>query len=121
MEQGTGRKHLISTVAVVSVILAAGFLFVTMSPSGWALVGGPTTLLGWAIPLVSLFVVVAVTWFVIVRDARDVLDESAHYVTCGSCSHSIQSEWRMCPFCGAEVRPSATDAATDAAGAAHSS
>jgi rRNA maturation endonuclease Nob1 len=73
---------------------------------------------------VSLFVVVSVTWFVIVRDARDVLDESAHYVTCGSCSHSIQSEWRMCPFCGSEVRPAATevrssagDAAPDAAGA----
>jgi len=112
VEHGTGRRHLISTVAVVAVILAAGFLFVTMSPSGWALVGGPATLLGWAVPLVSLFVVVAVTWFVIVRDAHDALDEGAHYVLCASCGHSIQSEWRMCPFCGAEVRPASTDAAT---------
>jgi hypothetical protein len=115
VEHGTGRRHLISTVAGVAVILAAGFLFVTMSPSGWALVGGPTTLLGWAVPLVSLFVVVAVTWFVIVRDARDAMDETAHYVLCPSCGHSIQNEWRMCPFCGAEVRSATADATADEA------
>jgi hypothetical protein len=104
MDNERGRRHLIMTVVAVAVLLVVGFLFATLSPSGRAMVGGPTTLLGWAVPLVLLFVVVAATWFVIVRGSHDVPEDTARYVSCWSCGHSIQNEWRMCPYCGADMR-----------------
>lgn len=112
MESGRGRRHLISTVGAVAALLLVGLALVTLWPGAFAAVGGPTSFLGWAVPLTLLFLVVAITWFVIALDAKDVPDESAHYVACWSCGHSIQTEWRMCPFCGAEMRPATPPDAT---------
>ena len=104
MDDGHYRKRLISFVGLLAGALAIGFLVVTLAPAGRALIGGPGSMLGWALPLVSLFVIVAITWFLIARDSRDTPDDVARYVSCWSCGHSIQSEWRLCPYCGAELR-----------------
>jgi len=104
MDEGHYRKRLMTVVGVLSGALAVGLLVVTLAPGGLALVGGPTSILGWIIPLVSLFVIVAITWLVIARDFRQNSDEGAHYVSCWSCGHSVQREWRLCPYCGAEFR-----------------
>lgn len=104
MDEGHYRRRLISFVSLVAGALAIGLLFVTVAPAGRALIGGPGSLLGWAVPLVSLFVIVAITWFLIVRDSHDAPDDIAQYVSCWSCGHSIHSEWRLCPYCGAELR-----------------
>ena len=111
MESGRGRRHLISTVGGVAAMLLVGLTLVMLWPGAFAALGGPTSFLGWAVPLTLLFLVVAITWFVIATDSKDLSDESAHYVECWSCGHSIQTEWRMCPFCGAEMRPATTTGA----------
>jgi hypothetical protein len=98
------RKRLISIVGALAGVLAVGLLVVTVVPAGRDLIGGPGTIMGWAVPLVSLFVIVAITWFLIVRDSRANDDDSAGYVSCWSCGHSVMSEWRLCPYCGAELR-----------------
>jgi len=112
MEHGRGRRHLISTVGAVAALLLAGLTLVSLWPGALVALGGPKSLLGWAIPLTLLFLVVAITWFVIAIDSKEIADESAHFVACWSCGHSIQEQWRMCPFCGAEMRPAAPTDAT---------
>lgn len=59
-------------------------------------------------PLVLLFVIVAITWFLIVHDSNTSDDDNSRYVSCWSCGHSIMSEWRLCPYCGAELRARTT-------------
>jgi ACR3 family arsenite efflux pump ArsB len=104
MDDGHYRKRLTSFVGLVAGILAVGLLVVTIAPSGRDIIGGPGSLMGWAVPLVALFVIIAITWFLIVRDSRTESDDGAQRVTCWSCAHVVQSEWRLCPYCGAELR-----------------
>jgi rRNA maturation endonuclease Nob1 len=47
---------------------------------------------------------VAITWFLIFRGSKQEPDDIAHYIACRSCQRSVQSEWRLCPYCGAELR-----------------
>jgi zinc ribbon protein len=97
------RKRLISFVGVLGAVLAVGLLVVTISPVGRAMIGGPGSILGWAVPLASLFTIAAITWLLILGNQPE--DEDAtRYVSCWSCGHSVMSEWRLCPFCGAELR-----------------
>lgn len=103
MDEGHYRKRLISFVGALAGVLAFGLLFVTVFPAGRELIGGPGSVLGWAVPLGALFTIAAVTWLLILNDSNDG-HEAAHYVACWSCGHSIMSEWRLCPFCGAELR-----------------
>jgi hypothetical protein len=104
MDDGHYRRRLGSVVGLIAGALAVGLLIASFSPSGRELIGQPGTLLGWGIPLVSLFVMVAITWFLIFRGSKEEPDDIARYVACRSCQRSIQSEWRLCPYCGAEVR-----------------
>ena len=104
MDDGHYRRRLTSFVGLLSGVLALGLLIVTIAPAGRALIGGPGSLMGWAVPLVCLFVIIAITWFLIVRDSRDPRDDVATRVSCWSCAHVVQSEWRLCPYCGAELR-----------------
>lgn len=101
------RKRLISIVGTLAGVLAVGLLVVTIVPSGRHVVGGPGTIMGWTVPLVLLFVIVAITWFLIAHDSSAGDDDVARYISCWSCGHSIMSEWRLCPYCGAELRASA--------------
>jgi hypothetical protein len=104
MDDGHYRRRLISFVGLVAGVLALGLLIVSLAPAGREIIGGPGSLMGWAVPMVSLFVIVAITWFLIVRDSRDAPDDSGHHVSCWSCRRAIESEWRLCPYCGAELR-----------------
>jgi hypothetical protein len=104
MDDGHYRKRLTSFVGLVAGVLAVGLLVVTIAPSGRDFIGGPGSMMGWAVPLVALFVIIAITWFLIVRDSRSGPDDVAQRVTCWSCAHVVQSEWRLCPYCGAELR-----------------
>jgi hypothetical protein len=98
------RKRLVSFVGALAGVLAVGFLAATFAPGWREVIGGPGSLMGWVAPVVSLFVIVAITWFLILRDSHDASDDSSRYVKCWSCEHAIQSEWRLCPYCGAELR-----------------
>ena len=102
--EGRYRKQLVSFIGVLAGVLALGLLFVTVSEDGRRMIGGPGTMFGWALPLVSLFVIVAVTWLLLARDSRDVDSDDPHYVTCEACGQSILEDWRLCPYCGAQVR-----------------
>jgi hypothetical protein len=98
------RKNLVSLVGVLAGLLAIGLFIVTVYDGGREAVGGPGSLFGWGVPLVALFVIVAVTWFLLARDKPDDTDDEDLYVTCDSCGHSILREWRLCPYCGAQLR-----------------
>jgi uncharacterized membrane protein len=98
------RKNLVSLVGVLAGLLVIGLVIVTLADGGHRVVGGPGSLFGWAVPLVALFIIVAVTWFLLVRDSRDSTEDDDMYVTCASCGHSILAEWRLCPYCGAQRR-----------------
>jgi hypothetical protein len=104
MDESHYRRRLKSVVGVLSGVLAVGLLAVTIVPGWRELIGGPGSMMGWAVPLVSIFVIVAITWFLIMRDSHDTPDDVARFVSCWSCARSIQSEWRLCPYCGAELR-----------------
>jgi hypothetical protein len=103
MDDGHYRKRLISFVSVLGAVLAAGLLFVTFSPSGREIIGGPGSIMGWALPVAGLFTIAAITWLLLMGDKR-VDDDPARYEACWSCGHSIMSEWRLCPYCGSELR-----------------
>jgi hypothetical protein len=97
------KKRLISIVSVLGAALAVGLMFVTFSSVGRELIGGPGSIMGWAVPLASLFIIAAITWLLILGDTH-VHDDRARYVPCWSCGQSIMHEWRLCPYCGAELR-----------------
>lgn len=97
------RKRLISFVVALAAILAAGFLLVTFLPAGRDMIGGPGSIMGWAVPLAGLFIIAAITWLLILNDSHHE-DDHARYVPCWSCGHSVMGEWRLCPYCGAELR-----------------
>ena len=103
MDERHYKKRLISVVTVLGAVLAVGLLFVTFSSAGRDLVGGPGSIMGWAVPLAGLFVIAAITWLLILSDSN-VPDDEARYVACWSCGHSVMNEWRLCPYCGAELR-----------------
>jgi zinc ribbon protein len=103
MDEGHYRKRLFAIVGVLAAALAGGLLFVTFSSAGREMIGGPGSIMGWAVPLVTLFTITAITWLLIMSDARPD-DDEARYVSCWSCGHSIMTEWRLCPYCGAELR-----------------
>jgi hypothetical protein len=102
MDEGHYRKRLISIVGVLGSFLALGFLVVSVFPAGREIIGGPGSIMGWALPLAGLFTIAAITWFMILKDTRTDGD-GASYISCWSCSHSVMSEWRLCPYCGAEL------------------
>jgi hypothetical protein len=97
------KKRLISIVSVLGAVLAAGLLFVTFSSVGRDLIGGPGSIMGWAVPLAGLFIIAAITWLLIIGDSHK-QDDQAGYVPCWSCGHSVMHDWRLCPYCGAELR-----------------
>lgn len=97
------RKRLISVVGVLAGVLAIGLLVATFIPAVRDLIGGPGTVMGWVVPLVSIFAIVAITWFLIVRDVQTTDDDTGS-ASCWSCGHVIMNEWRICPYCGAELR-----------------
>jgi hypothetical protein len=98
------RKQLVRLVGVLASLLVGGLLFVTLLDSGHQIVGGPGSMLGWALPLVALFIIIAVTWLLLAREAREKRDDAEFYELCDSCGHSVLREWRMCPYCGTQRR-----------------
>jgi hypothetical protein len=97
------RKRLVLLVGALAGLLAIGLAVILLDGDDRAFIGGPGSLLGWTVPLVALFVIVAVTWWLLARDADDSDDDSV-YVNCDSCGHSILQEWRLCPYCGTQLR-----------------
>lgn len=98
------RKRLISLIGALAGLLAALMLVFTLGAGGLHGTGGPGSLFGWAVPLVSLFVIVAVTWLLLARDSRESDVDEDLYVPCAACGHAIMPEWRLCPYCGSQVR-----------------
>jgi hypothetical protein len=97
------KKRLTTAVVVLGSILAAGLVFVSLSDDGRAFIGGPGSVMGWAVPLAGLFTIAAITWLLILSDSH-AGDDHPRRVACWSCGHSVMSEWRLCPYCGAELR-----------------
>jgi len=100
----SNRKRLVSTVGAVAGLLAAVLLLMTMASGGLHGAAGPDSLFGWAVPLVSLFVIVAVTWLLLSRDSSEEDVDEDLYVPCGACGHAVLPDWRLCPYCGARLR-----------------
>lgn len=98
------RSLLKWTVALLLALLVAGVAFVYVTEGTLGIAFGPRTLFGWAIPLGVLFVVIAISWFLLAQDHHESRDaRSASYVNCASCGQAILREWRMCPYCGTRV------------------
>jgi hypothetical protein len=97
------RKHLASPVGALTGLLAVVLLIVTLDGPG-EFVPGAGSLFGWGVPLVALFVIAAVTWLLLARDGDDDAEGEDLYLTCDSCGHSVLREWRLCPYCGAQLR-----------------
>jgi len=98
------RTLLIRFIGALAGVLVAGLVFVTVSADLRRTVGGPGSIFGWAIPLVALFVIVAVTWLLLARDTYRPEDDETVYVNCETCGHSVLREWRLCPYCGAQLQ-----------------
>lgn len=86
-------------IGLLVSVLAGGvvFAYLNRQTTGEAL--GAGSLLGWAVPLGVLFIIVAVSWFLLSQDHPDLSAETS-YVVCPSCGQAVLREWRMCPYCG---------------------
>lgn len=91
---------LVGTLAIA--IVAGVFEFAGAIPAG------PRSSFGWAVPLVSLAVIVGVTALLFFREPDDA-DEIGLYATCDSCGHTVLPEWRLCPYCGARLHESSAE------------
>jgi hypothetical protein len=99
------RRRLVWLVGALAGLLTIGLAVLLFDDGDRAFIGGPGSLLGWTVPLVALFVIVAVTWLLLARDAGDGDgDDDKAYVACDACGHSILREWRLCPYCGTQLR-----------------
>jgi len=96
-------------VGTLVALLAVGLVFVYFSEGFLGPMMGPGTLVGWAIPLCTVFVVVAISWFLLARATGSSNEEDPAEVACPSCGAANLREWRMCPYCGA--RSASSDAA----------
>lgn len=61
--------------------------------------------LGWTVPLVSLFVILGVTWLLLSQTPRDPEAGSFRYSPCSECGRSVLRDWRLCPYCGSMLDP----------------
>jgi hypothetical protein len=100
----THRRRLTSLIGVLAGVLAVALLALTLGAGGARGPQGPGSLFGWAVPLVSLFVIVAVTWLLLARDGNEPDVDDDLYVPCEACGHAILPEWRLCPYCGSQLR-----------------
>lgn len=91
-------------VGTLAVVIVAGVFEVAS-----AIPAGPRSPFGWAVPLVSLAVIVGVTALLFFRESDDI-DEVGLYTTCDSCGHTVLPEWRLCPYCGARLHESSAEA-----------
>lgn len=58
------------------------------------------------IPVVSLLLIVGVTWYLLTRGPDDA-GSAQSYVQCSVCGRSVLREWRLCPYCGSRSDPNA--------------
>lgn len=104
MGVGRFRKRLIVLVGALVIALAAGLLAVVFGFVNVVPDPSPSSMLGWAIPLVALFIVIGVTWLLLAGEADGPPESGPVYSACPSCGQSVLSEWRLCPYCGARQR-----------------
>jgi hypothetical protein len=79
--------------------LVAGVVYAYLNRQTMGDTLGTAALLGWVVPLGVLFVIVAVSWFLLAQDRPEQAAESV-YVICPVCGKAILRDWRMCPYCG---------------------
>ena len=105
---GTQARRLFVAIAgTVSGLVALAWVVGSLGPvasAAWPV--GASSLLLFAVPVLTLIAIVATTWYLLAREARDAETDALPYVECGSCGQSILSEWRLCPYCGSRVDPS---------------
>lgn len=94
------RSLLKWVVTVLIAVLAAGGLYAYFTEDGSGVPLGPASLIGWAIPLAGVFVIVAISWFLLLREQYASRGTEIGYVSCASCGQSVGREWRICPYCG---------------------
>lgn len=93
-----------------ALVVGVVYAYLNRQTMGDAL--GAGALLGWVVPLGVLFVIVAVSWFLLAQDTPEPGTDSA-YVLCPACGKAILRDWRMCPYCG--ERAARVDPAEDRA------
>jgi len=103
MTAETHRKLLRWMVGGLIALLTAGGLLAYFAQEAMGSALGPGSLLGWVIPLGAVFVVIAVSWFLLAKQDPGAHDAGISYVACPSCGQTLVREWRMCPYCGAQV------------------
>lgn len=80
-------------------VLVAGSVYAYANRQAMGQALGASALLGWVVPLGVLFIIVAVSWFLLAQDPPERGTDSA-YVLCPACGKAILRDWRMCPYCG---------------------
>lgn len=104
MSVGRFRKRLILLVSALVGVLALALVAVVFGLVDLVPDPGPASIFGWAVPLVALFVIIGVTWLLLARDSDEPVEDGELYAVCPSCGQSVLSDWRLCPYCGAQQR-----------------
>lgn len=103
------RNGRIGLVAIIGTVFGMATFFWVVSllgRDGPAGASTPTPDLLVAIPVLVMLVAGAAGWFLLTRKVVDGTEPDP-YVECASCGGPILKEWRLCPYCGAQLeRPS---------------
>jgi hypothetical protein len=106
------RNGRIGLVAIIGTVFGMATFFWVVSLLGREGAAGGSTQtsdLLVAVPVLLILVAGAAGWYLLTRKVVDGA-EGDPYVACGSCGGPILNEWRLCPYCGAQLdRPSSNE------------
>jgi uncharacterized membrane protein len=109
MNRVSGSRILVSLVTLILMFGAAylGIRGLAGGPYGsWAVTGERLvngTFLMWLIPLSTLvLLVLGIAWVAQSLGGKD--DSRKASGVCRICSHRVQPDWKICPYCAAKLR-----------------
>lgn len=85
-------------------LAAAALLIAVLGPALGAGACTVTAPLGWIVPIISVGVIAALAWSLLLRAPRDPRGgDEYHAVACPSCGRAVLTDWRLCPYCGSAL------------------
>lgn len=93
-------------VAVAGIVLVTVVILVVNAEAGFA---GCTVAypFGWLAPLIAAGILGLATWVLLGERGSSSGDVRADTTQCTRCGREVLGQWRMCPYCGAMLEPSA--------------